>query len=176
MERFFRCEEAYSETKENNWIEMSGREFYAFVNDPKNKERYFIKFDDDLIIECSFEQYKTFKSENRHCRYLREHEPCSLLYSINTVGIYGELNGEAIIYDINANVEDSVLQKLDIEHLQNALKQLSPEEFHLISSMYLSEKNKTEREMAALYGISPNGLHKKKIKILEKLKFLVGKS
>ena len=57
-----------------------------------------------------------------------------------------------------------------------ALHQLDCSSFYLIHSLYLTSEKKTEHELAAEIGISQQAVHRRKEKILKKLKFLVVKS
>lgn len=55
------------------WVEMSGEEFYNFVTAPENRNRYFVDMG-DVVLECSKEEYKKFKMEDDHSRYILEQE------------------------------------------------------------------------------------------------------
>ena len=40
--RYFIKKDPNCRKKDIEWIELSGREFYRFVNDPANKDRHFV--------------------------------------------------------------------------------------------------------------------------------------
>lgn len=68
------------------------------------------------------------------------------------------------------SVEDEVICKIMYKQLHEALQLLAEDERYLIVQLYFLEK--TEREIAALEGIYHNAGHKRKLRILSKLKKL----
>ena len=66
------------------------------------------------------------------------------------------------------SVEDEVIRKMLYKQLHEALQLLAEDEQHLIVQLYFLEK--TEREIAALEGVYHNAVHKRKLRILGKLK------
>lgn len=75
--------------------------------------------------------------------------------------------------DHHESVEDMVLRKISAEKLYQALAELSETERELIVALFFEEK--TERELAAVLGISQPAVHKQKNKILKKLKTFLEK-
>ncbi len=75
--------------------------------------------------------------------------------------------------DHHESVEDMVLRKISAEKLYQALTELSEKERELIVALFFKEK--TERELAAVLGISQPAVHKQKNKILKKLKTFLEK-
>ena len=80
-------------------------------------------------------------------------------------------NGEEILVDPNKSPEEEVEQHLMIEMLLSLFQELSVEEQALIKAIYF--EGLSEREYAARLGVYPNAVHKRKCKILEKLKKLM---
>ena len=66
------------------------------------------------------------------------------------------------------SVEETVLRKLQYEQLHKALSLLPDDERELIDRLFF--QGQTEREAAADMGIYRNAVHKRKNRILEKLK------
>lgn len=66
------------------------------------------------------------------------------------------------------SVEAEVIQVIMYEKLHKALQMLREEERELIVKIYFEEK--TEREIADAEGVYRNAIHKRKQRILEKLK------
>lgn len=66
------------------------------------------------------------------------------------------------------SVEDEVMRKLMCKSLYDALDLLAEDERHLIVQLYFL--GKTERELAELQGVFRNAIHKRKLRILTKLK------
>ena len=75
--------------------------------------------------------------------------------------------------DHHESVEDMVLRKISAEKLYQALVELSEKERELIVALFFEKK--TERELAAVLGISQPAVHKQKNKILKKLKTFLEK-
>lgn len=70
--------------------------------------------------------------------------------------------------DLHENVEETILRKISISYVREALAQLTEKERQLIDALYFQEM--TERDAAAMLGISQPAVHKQKIRILRKLK------
>lgn len=66
------------------------------------------------------------------------------------------------------SVEDEVIHRLLHEKLCAALRSLAEVEQQLIAQLYFS--GKTERELAKLMALSHTAIHKRKLRILSKLK------
>ena len=68
----------------------------------------------------------------------------------------------------NRSVEDQILKKIECEQLHKFLLELSKEEQWLIQELYFEER--TERDLAEELKIYHNAGHKRKNRILKKLK------
>ena len=66
------------------------------------------------------------------------------------------------------SVEDVVIRKLAVDKLHTALMQLTKEERDFICALFFDEK--TESEVAKGLGVSQQAVHKRKSRILKKLK------
>lgn len=75
--------------------------------------------------------------------------------------------GEQFAPDI-PGVEEAVLQRFQVEALKAALQTLSEEERRIINALFYEELS--ERDAAGQLGITQPALHKRKVKILKKLK------
>lgn len=73
--------------------------------------------------------------------------------------------------DGQERVEDVVLRKIMVDKLHTALSQLTEKEQDLIQALFFEEM--TEREYAEQLGVYRNAVHKRKMRILEKLKKLL---
>ena len=56
----------------------------------------------------------------------------------------------------------------EVENVMNSINQLSEEDKNLITNLLI--KNKTERELSALMGVSQPAIHKRKKRIIENIK------
>jgi len=70
--------------------------------------------------------------------------------------------------DTSESVEDIVLRRVAEEDLHQALRKLNDEEYALIRAMFYD--GLTERAYARILGVSQAAVHKKKMRILNKLK------
>ena len=73
----------------------------------------------------------------------------------------------------NRSVEDQILKKIECEQLHKFLLELSKEEQWLIQELYFEER--TERDLAEELKIYHNAVHKRKNRILKKLKNILEK-
>ena len=71
--RYFRLKDPKCRPEEIEWIEMSGREFYCFVNSPEGQGRHFIDMD-DVVLEASESETRQYKSEKNHSYYIQAQE------------------------------------------------------------------------------------------------------
>lgn len=65
-------------------------------------------------------------------------------------------------------VEEQVFRNIQVKQLHEALSLLSDDDLDLIQQLYFLER--TERDVAELHGIYRNAVHKRKLRILDKLK------
>lgn len=75
--------------------------------------------------------------------------------------------------DKNENPENLVVYCIMVEKMHHCLGLLAEEEFKLIEALYFNDYS--ERDMANLLHISQTAIHKRKVKILDKLKKLMEK-
>lgn len=75
--------------------------------------------------------------------------------------------------DQDINVEDEAIKKVMIQKLKTILGLLTADEHELILALFF--ENKTEREYAQSKGVYHNAIHKRKLRILQKLKIFLEK-
>ena len=81
------------------------------------------------------------------------------------------MSGENLIADEQVDVEGTAIRNVMLEKLREGLSTLTDDELYIIE--YLIYQEKTERELAKKLHISQIAVHKRKVKVLEKLrKFL----
>ncbi|MBD5169366.1 MAG: sigma-70 family RNA polymerase sigma factor [Oscillibacter sp.] len=168
--RYFRLKDPKCRPEEIEWIEMSGREFYHFVNSTEGQGRYFIDMG-DVVLEASKREAQIHRAEKDHSDYLKEQEEGWSTLSINT-DEHG-YRGEEIIADEARDVEAEAIMRIETEALQKALTRLDSQSYQLIHALYLADNQKTEREIAKERNMSQVAIHKQKKKALNALKFLV---
>ena len=161
------------------WVKMNGKQFYEFINSPLGSGRHFVDLG-TCKIECSLEQYLDWKREQNHSSYLFGFEDAAAVLSLDYwLGLISD-DEEVSLYDTIAdpshNTEADALSSIYLQLLAEAFKSLEGDERRLIEDLFLSDKPKTEQEIAVLYGVSKQYINKQKKKNLEKLKTLVVKS
>jgi len=162
------------------WLELTGREFYALIKSPAGKGRYFIRLYDDIGFECNeiyieatLSGYRNWRVDENAHNYLKrinkDYETFSLDAPIDSE--------ENTLHDLvgcdQPSVEDDVLGKFEMERINFALESLSPDERFIIDSYYLVTQ-KTDDDIAHEIGISHQAINKKRKLILKKIFILVG--
>ena len=170
--KYFRKKDPLTEGSDICWIEMSGKEFYRFVNSPEAEGRYFICFDDDIVIEANQEHFLAWVREKNHSNYLRRCETGMETVSFYSEDISESGNGEDVLPSA-ADTAEQALQNLRCQALRLALAELENEEHYLLYKLFFMQGKESERILAAELGISQPAVHKRKKKILNKLKMLV---
>ena len=155
------------------WLSLTGKEFYEFIQKEENKGRFFIKLksfgdgDDEIIIESTEEQFLMEKSKQNRSYYLQQQNT-----GYKTISAFEEDDDELNEYDKNAvdekSIEEVVEQAMLIGKLHEALEMLDEDEIEIVKLYYFD--NETERTVAEKLGVHYMTLHNRKMKILEKLK------
>lgn len=79
-----------------------------------------------------------------------------------------EFCGEEILVDESGSIDDKVIENIMLEKLRECFGMLTSEEKMLINELFVKEL--TEREVAARHGVSQAAVHKRKERILNKLR------
>lgn len=156
------------------WIEMNGKQFYDFITSPVGYGRYFMDCD-TYKIEVSPEQYRKWKLEANHRSYLQGFEDEALILSLGILAEENDISDDEVIADLSVNIEDEAIKNIDMRLLSEAILSLPDDERWLINELFLRDKPKTEQEIGETTGVSQQAVHKRKNKILKKLKLLVVK-
>lgn len=172
--RYFRKKDPICKPENIQWIEMTGSEFYRFVNSPEGQGRYFIDMG-DVVLESSKRESQVHRAEKDHSDYLKEQEEGWSIVSLYTVEDENGCSGEEVAMDGTQNVESEAILRVETAALRKAITLLDLESYRLIYALYIADKRYTERELAHKLGVSQNAINKQKKKTLQKLKFLVVK-
>lgn len=126
-------------------------------------KKYYLKVDGKCIpvTEKVYRTYQQPKWKEKKQAEVRIKKEVSLDLMMETGSFIQPHLGQAL-------VEDVIMEKLLLDELHLALMQLTNDERSLIFEMFYNKK--TEREMAMKIGISPVAIHKRKHKIIAKLK------
>lgn len=133
------------------------------------RERKFVPLH-GMLMEVMPEQYAGFYRAKNRQRYLDRRSAENGDISIDMLTT-DDFNGADILRDTAEPVDDQVIRKVMTDKLIATLSLLSEDEQELIRRLFY--EGLTEREYAAEKGIYHNAVHKKKMRILEKLKKLI---
>lgn len=125
-----------------------------------------------MLMEVTEEEYKEYYRDKRRQKYIDERSKAHGDFSYNSFDT-DELLGEDILADRRTDVEMQVINQMTVEQLRKAFLLLSPDERELITAIYI--QNLTEREFAKKKGVYHNAVHKRKLRVLEKLKKFLDK-
>lgn len=120
-----------------------------------------------MLMEVTEETYKDLYKSKRRQKYINERsaENGDFAYDMLTTD---DFNGEDILLDESEPLDEQVVQKIMTDKLKCALPLLAEDEQELIRELFYEELS--ERKLAEKYGVSQVAIHKRKVKILEKLK------
>lgn len=136
---------------------------------PEYENRYFLPLH-GYLMEVTHEDYLAYYKSERRQRYIREASARIGIVSYNALDSEDML-GEDILKDIFTSVEESVLTDILLGKLREALLSLDAEAHLIIRLIYF--EGQTERQCAEVIGINNVNLHRKKKRILEKLKKMI---
>lgn len=164
------------QTKEQ-LLEISGSEFYRIVSDRdvENMEpRYFIRLTDDIDYECpeifvevSKNDYAEWKREYNLHLYRRKMKSCYVEVPFDDALLFLYSKAEE---DSEALPEKMAEKRENLDKLQNAFASLTDDEKELIWLLYLCKEPLTETQVASVLHISQPAVHKRKKRILEKMR------
>ena len=167
--------EFLSEDGKKRYKALTGQALYQYLRTEEGKKKYFDVWQDDdravmVGVEVPPDRAKIYESEKRRRRYLSA-VMAELDISVTSLEVItdGEnINGEHALPNLSVNPEEFLLDRLEKEELHKAIQKLTKEEQNFIKSLFFD--GYTERDYAKKMGVYHNAIHKKKLRILEKLK------
>lgn len=120
-----------------------------------------------MLMEVTEEAYKEYYRDKRRQRYIDERSRLNGDVSYNALDT-DETLGEDVFADEKTDVEAEVINKMTVAELRKAFLLLSPDERELIKILFID--GVTERKASEIYSVSQVAIHKRKNKILAKLK------
>ena len=163
--RYFRMKDPKCGPEKLEWIEMTGREFYRFVNSPEGQGRHFIDMD-DVVLEASEAEARSFKTEKNHRYYIQNQEESWSTLSLYAIEDENGCSGEEVSRDETQDVEREVIRRMETAQLRQALKCLDSESYWLIHALYLADTRKTLRQLSLNSGVPVMTLQDRKKKAL----------
>lgn len=167
--RYFRKKDPSCKPEETEWIEMTSREFYRFVNSPEGKGRYFIDMG-DVVLEANRREAQVHRAEKDHSDYLKEQEEGWTALSLYAIADKNGCSGEEVIRDETQDVEARAILHIETTALWQALALLDSESYRMIYALYLADTRKTLRQLSLESGIPVMTLQDRKKKILAVLR------
>lgn len=129
--------------------------------------KYHVRLQGGKVVEVSEEVYRAIKQpqwREKKRQIVRQKKEVSLEAL--------EEKGNTLYEDREqASIEETIIRNIVREQLMKAFAKLSNEERLIIYGLYFDEKS--EREIARMMGISQAAIHKRRNRILEKLKKFV---
>lgn len=123
-----------------------------------------------MLMEVPEEDYVKMNREKSRQQYLRKLSKKFGEFSYDSLAT-DEFDGALILVDDKADIHETVEQKILVDKLHNALNELSDEDAKLIRALYFEDVS--EREYAVQMGVSQVAVHKRKQKVLQKLKSMI---
>lgn len=120
-----------------------------------------------MLMEVTKDFYDDFYRDKRRQEYITARSIANGDVSYDALDT-DEFNGEDTLVDPDENIAEQVAQRMMVEKLHHVLPLLSEDERNLIIALFYERH--TEREYATAIGISQVAVHKRKHRILEKLK------
>lgn len=120
-----------------------------------------------MLMEVTEEAYKEYYRDKRRQKYIDEHSRLNGDVSYNALDT-DETLGEDVFADEKTDVEAEVINKMTVAELRKAFLLLLPDERELIKILFID--GVTERKASEFYGVSQVAIHKRKNRILAKLK------
>lgn len=100
---------------------------------------------------------------------MRREEQKVTIVSYENLGV--DLSAEDIIMDVDVNVEETVINKIMLERLNEILGTLNEEELYLLDKLIYNEESR--REVGKILSISHTAVSKRLGKLIEKLRYLM---
>ena len=119
------------------------------------------------LMEVTEADYKDFYRARRREKYIQEEAIRVGEFSYNAFDTE-DYDGASAVVDDSEALEDSVIRKMMIEKLSEAVATLTEEEKELVYQLYFNRKS--ERQLALETGVSNVAVNKRKNKVLRKLK------
>lgn len=123
-----------------------------------------------MLMEVMPEQYTEFYREQNRQRYLDRRSADNRDISVDMLTT-DEFNGTDILVDMAEPVDDQAIRKVMLDKLISCLTLLEKEEQELICALFYV--GLTERDVAKKYAVSQVAIHKRKQRILQKLKKMI---
>lgn len=154
--------------EDGQYIEISYEYYQRLVEE--NSMRRFWLFG-GMLMEVSEEDYIQMNREKSRMQYQFKMAAKMGEFSYDSIST-DEFDGALILEDHNPDVCEIVENQIMMDKLREAMKELSEDETELIQALY--EDNVSEREYSREKGISHTAVQKRRQRVLDKLRDLMG--
>ena len=152
------------------YIELTNEEFkLRKENDPTCADRHFIPIQ-GFLTEVRKEDYQDFYRAKEREAYLKKLDAKYGLLSIDAFDTDDD-NGTDYIADDTEDVAETIAHRLLLDKLRSVILMLTEKEQELIQAMFF--QGLSESEYANRCGVNHNAIHKRKLRILAKLKLFL---
>ena len=153
--------------EDGEYIEISYEEFCQHKEtDTTYKDKLFI-FLHGMLMEVTANDYLEFHKDKRRQKYIDERSVDNGDFSYDMLTT-DDFNGEDILVDTSQDIGDAVIHKIMLDKLSSSIILLSDDEQKLIREIFY--EGLSERKLAEKYSVSQVAIHKRKTRILDKLK------
>lgn len=150
-----------------NYKEITYNELQKLERSDKSyMEKFFLPLH-GMLMEVTEQTYREYYRDKRRQKYVDERSKLNGDVSYNALDT-DETLGEDVFADTKTDVEAEVINKMTVAELRRAFLLLSPDERELIKILFID--GVTERKASEMYGVSQVAIHKRKNRILAKLK------
>lgn len=120
-----------------------------------------------MLMEVTQEEYIRFYQEQRRQKYLDERSENNGDISVDMLTT-DTMNGADILVSPEEPVDEQAIRQVMVDKLKSCFLRLTPDEMELIYALFY--EGLTERQYSDRKGIYHNAVHKKKQRILRKIK------
>lgn len=150
-----------------NYKEITYNELQKLERSDKSyMDKFFLPLH-GMLMEVTEQTYREYYRDKRRQKYIDERSKLNGDVSYNALDT-DETLGEDVFADTKTDVEAEVINKMTVAELRRAFLLLSPDERELIKILFID--GVTERKVSEMYGVSQVAIHKRKNRILAKLK------
>ena len=169
--------EFLSEDGKKRYRALTGQALYQYLRTEEGKKKCFDVWQDDdravmVGVEVPPERAKIYEAEKRRRWYVyavMEELDISITSLDVVLDAENEMvNGEHALPSLSIDIEDVLVEKIEKEELHKAIQRLTKEEWEFIKAPFFD--GYSERDYAKKTGVYHNAIHKKKLRILKKLK------
>lgn len=136
------------------------------AHDSRYSKRYFI-YVNNYLMEVTYENYKSYHKLNEHEKYVVKRDKKKGVVLVPEIPEFFKLKSDI---DLSGGIDQEEIQEHKKKVLE-ALDLIDNKDQEIIRAIYF--EGLTERKLAQRLCISQPAVHKKKVRILKKLKLLI---